>query len=282
MATTDQQLRTRLRVAPSGELLRLVEEHLGGFGIGEVRAVLLNPYVTGDVIRELRASRSLTTIYEVKAALARHHRTPEAGALSLLSALFWRDLLEISIDTRIRASVRRTAERYLLRRLSRLAIGEKIALARRAGPEILAVLRHDPSLRVLEAVLESPRLTETTLLPLLGDDRASPRHLDLVARHPRWGRRYPVRKALSRRPKSPFRVLFDILEDLRPADLSAVAELEAHSAIVREKAREILEDRPDAGVADSSGVVRLPPIEEREVAPDPGPAASFDPPEPQE
>jgi len=231
-----------LRRAPSRRLLELVIEHADELKLAEVRQALLNPYADGEVIREIASIRRLMSIYEIKAALARHPRTPEVVAMGFLPGLFWRDLMEISLDVRVRPGVRRAAEGYLVKRLSRLSVGEKMTLARRGAAPVLAELRHDPSPSVIEAVLENPRLTEALLLPMVASEKTSPRNLAQVADHPRWGRPYEVRVALSRNSKTLFRNAFEILPALRRDDLEAVESLERLSSVVRRRARELLDE----------------------------------------
>ena len=244
MSERDQErgdLGARLRRATSRQLLELIPDHAREMTVREVRQVLLNPYVTPQAIEELVAIRRLLSAYEVRSAIARHHRTPQTAALRFVSGLFWRDLVDIAADLRIAPAVRRVAEKYLVRRLGRLAVGEKMAVARRATPAVLVELRHDPSAFVIKALLENPRLTEEAILPLAASVKARPRILELVARNERWGPRYDVRVALSRNPQAPSGVLVEILPHLRREDLLAVAGLEAHSWIVRHRARELVE-----------------------------------------
>ena len=231
--------------ATARQLLELLAERRQDLTVGEARRILRNPFTTPEVIEALLAARRLIASYEVRSAIARHRRAPEVAAMRFIGGLFWRDLLEISVDLRISPAVRRIAEKYLLERLKRMAAGEKIALARRAMPEVLAHLRKDPSLMVIRALLENPRMTEPVLLPLVSSESTSPRVLDLVASNPRWGNRYEVRLALSHNTRSPFRVIFEILPTLRRRDLRAVACQEAHSSVVRHRARELLGDREE-------------------------------------
>ena len=63
------------------------------------------------------------------------------------------------------------------------------AIARGASPAVLAALRHDPTPRVVAALLENPRLTEATLLPLLASEQSSPQALAVVAGNPKWSSR---------------------------------------------------------------------------------------------
>lgn len=242
---TEENLAIRLRQANSGHLLDLVRDHLRKLTVREVRQTLRNPFVTPEVIEELVLARQLLSVYEVRSIIARHRRTPEVIAMRFVSGLYWRDLLEMVVDVRIHPAVRRVAEKYLIQRLPRLTVGEKTAIARRAPPEVIAQLRKDPSAQVIRALLGNPRLTEASLLPLVSSESTSTRILDLVASNPRWGPRYAIRAALSRNPRTPFRVVFDILPQLNHKDLIEVVHCEAHSWVVTQRARELLEGEGD-------------------------------------
>jgi hypothetical protein len=234
------QLAPRLRAAPAAELLALVQEHLRHFTMKEVRQILLNPYVTGEVLEELATARRLLTAYEVRAALTRHRRTPEPVAMRLTSGLYWRDLMEVCADVQIRPAVRRVAERYLIQRLDRLSVGEQTALARRAPPAVLSALLSSGQTRVITAVLTNSRLTEGVLVSLAAR-QATPRVLELLASDRRWGPRYEIRAALAKNTAAPFRVILDILPTLGREDLQAVAADEEHSSVIRNRAQDLLE-----------------------------------------
>jgi hypothetical protein len=238
-AAPPEGLAHRLRRAGSSELRRLTADHLRELTLREVRQILLNPYVTAEVIEELVLARHLLSGYAMRQALARHRRTPEAAALRFLPGLFWRDLLEITLDVCLRPAVRRSAEKYLVQRLPALAVGEKVSLARRASATVIAELRRDPSPRVVTALLDNPRLTEQLLTPLAVRS-TSPRVLDLVAQSARWGRLYEIRAALARNVASPFRAVFAILPTLRRDDVAALAADEQQSTVVRNRAAEVL------------------------------------------
>ncbi|MEM6453685.1 MAG: hypothetical protein AAF772_01185 [Acidobacteriota bacterium] len=240
----DAATRQRLRDASTAELTRLIDLHGTAIGPEEARFVLRNPHVTGEILDALGAIRPLIAHYEIRRLLARHPRTPEHLALRFVPGLYWRDLLELSIDMRLRPSLRAAGERYLGMRLPKLAVGEKLALARRAGSEVRNLLRRDPSPRVIAALLDNPRLTERQLLALASDPEAAPRALDHLARHPRWGVRREIRAALALNPRAPFAAVFDALPTLASDDLAAVANAEALPAIVRHRAKTLLEARP--------------------------------------
>lgn len=247
MSDLPQDLKQQLRSAQGSRLEELVEGYGHRLGLSDVRQLLLNPFVTADVLESLAANRRLMAERTVRAAVTSHHRTPPPVALRFVSSLFWRELLEIVVDVRVSAAVRRAAENYLVQRLTRLTVGEKVALARRAVGRVARELVVDPTLRILDALLANPRLTEQELMPLLTSSRAQPRALEKVAESERWGNRYEVRLALCRNPRTPSRNVVELLPTLQRDDLQAVAEKEEHGWVVRHRARQILEEWPADG-----------------------------------
>ena len=242
-ASPPGSLAVQLRKANHPQLLALVEAHGRELRIRELRQILLNPYCDRRVVEELLAVRSLMSLYEARAALCRFRHTPEAAAMRFVAGLFWRDQAEVCRDPRLNAGLRRLANRYLSQRLPRLSRGEKVALARLASAPLLSELSRFPDERILLAVLDNPRLTVAGLRPLASDPKALPRHLELLANHPQWGRPYEIRATLGRNPQAPFRTLLALLPDLRRDDLAEIAQMQDHSSVVTGRARELLSER---------------------------------------
>ncbi len=237
---TTEALRSSLRTADGDQLIDLVRERLVELDVPEVRQVLMNPFVSSEVIEVLLGQRRLLGSYEVRRDLAAHRKTPQVRALRLLSGLYWRDLVRIASDTRVSPTIRRAAERQLASRLPGLAVGEKIAIARAAGPGAIALLRGDPSPRVVQALLENPRMTEGSLLPLVSSERTRPEILTLIAGDTRWGHRYRIRLAICRNSSTPYSAALRILPMLKKTDLALVAEDRHLSSVVRRRAELLL------------------------------------------
>lgn len=251
MSDLPQDLKQQLRTAQGSRLEELMAHFGHRLGLGEVRQLLLNPFVTADVLESLATNRRLMSERTLRAAVTGHHKTPPPLALRFVSSLFWRELLEIVVDARVTAAVRRAAETYLVQRLPRLTVGEKVALARRVvgrvAREMAVGAGAEPTLRILDALLTNPRITEQELMPLLTSPRATPRALGRVAETERWGTRYEVRLALCRNPKTPSRNILELLPRLLREDLEAVAEMDEHGWVVRHRARLILDEWPADG-----------------------------------
>ena len=236
----EPELHRRLREAGSEELAALVRERAEELSPPAVRHALRNPYCTAEVAERLAAERRLISFYEVRRDLARHPQTPEVLALRFVPGLYWRDLAEIGLDTRLRPVVRRSAEQHLVVRLPKMAVGEKMALARRSSPGVLSHLRHDPNPRVVAALLDNPRLTEGTLAPLAASAATPPAVLELIAGDRRWGVRYALKVALSRNPATPLDTAWRILGTLRKSDLKPIAADPRLPEPLRRRARVLL------------------------------------------
>ena len=244
MEAAGSKLKQRLRDAGAEALealvRRLLDQEPEALGETEVGQILSNPHAGREVLELLAGEARLTSLYRVRSRLARHPRLPQVTALNWIPTFFWRELMEISLDPRLPPLVRRSAERQLTERLPGMALGEKVALARRAGPGALAQLRFDPAARVIAALLENPRTTEGTLVPLAARRGAPPEILGLVAKS-RWGRRPLLRRTLARNPGTPPQLALGMLEGLARGDLAAVAGAAAIHSRVRRRAREMLE-----------------------------------------
>lgn len=233
-------LERRLREAGPEELLRLLEENLDHLEPPAVRQALRNPYAGAEHVERIAAQTRLLSFYEVQRDITLHPRTPEPLALRFVPGLFWRDLMTLGLDMRVRPQVRRSADLHLTARLSSLAVGEKVSLARRAGPGILTQLRHDPSPRVFAALLDNPRLTEGVLAPVAHAFGTPAPILALLAADSRWGVRYPLRVALARNPNTPLETALRLLPLLRKTDLQGTAADPRVPDAVRRRARLLL------------------------------------------
>lgn len=242
--TESQELQRRLREAGPDALLEILRSNLTQLDPPALRQLFRNPHLSRELIEMVMGERRLLAFQEVRRELAKHRQTPEVRALSLVSSLFWRDLLEISGDTQVRPRLRRAAERHLLNRLPGLGTGERATIARRAGPLLVSQIRGDTEPRVIAALLENPRLTEGALIPLVSSETAKPEILILVARNPKWGIRYPVRLSLARNRRTPVQTTLSILPQLKKVDLKVIERDRRLSMAIRRRAAVLLGRTP--------------------------------------
>jgi hypothetical protein len=233
-------LQNRALEADEGELLALISEHLADLEPTVIRKVLKNPHASSRVLEVLAGSRRVRNSPQMIREIVSHPRVPEARALDLVPRLGWRDLARIGAEVRARPKVRRAADLRLTERLSSLALGERVAVARQGGPGIISLLRKDPSPKVVAALLENSRLTEGLLMPMLSSDLTLPAVLETIAEDRKWGIRYNVRATLARNPRTPVTVALRILPALKKSDLATVAASSRVAPRVRRRAELLL------------------------------------------
>jgi hypothetical protein len=160
-----------------------------------------------EVSREKLVSLSRATIAgksrKVALALATHPRTPRHISIPLVRRMFTFDLRQVSLIPALAADIKRAAEDEIIMRLKSLTAGERISLARRAPRRVLAALLADPDTRVVSAVLDNPRLVESSVVASLGKPDAPQVLFTCTGQHPRWSERREVQMALLKSEKTP-------------------------------------------------------------------------------
>jgi len=234
------QLATLLAEASEDELLELVQEHLTTIDQAAARQAIKNSYASREVLELLASHKTLMSRREFRRAIAEHRQCPEPLALRLVTTLFWRDLVEIGVSMGVRPTVRRAADRALSGRLTVMSVGERMAVARRSSFAIVSELRHDSERRVIEALLDNPRMTEGALVPLLASDNARPDVLVAVIGHRRWGNRQTIRAQFCRNRRAPVGRVLHEMAMLRKVDLQTLAADRRIAPAVRRRAELLL------------------------------------------
>ena len=211
------------------------------FGERHLVAIAGSPSVPEEVLEALLQDRELSKHYRVRAALAMNPRLPRPHALELVHQLFWHDLLRVAENVRLHPQVRRAAEHLLADLVESLTLGEKVALARMATRGVIGAFRREAEPKVVEALLQNPRLAEEDIVAMAGRADVPAGILRQIATSPRWSSRYPVRLALARNPSTPPAVTLGFLSALAEADLRGLLSRPGVATLVREGARNLLE-----------------------------------------
>ena len=194
------------------------------FGEREALLLLNRRDLPSSVIQELASQRTVVNNYAVKLALTKHPKTPLRTALEQLKFLYLFDLVSVCLQTGVRAEVKRASEELILAQVPKLAIGQRITLAKRGSARLAASLLKGENIQIIQAVLDNPYLTEAVLLPVLNRPDCSAKIVESIAAHPKWGLRYDIRLALLRHSSLPIVRALAILPELRPQDAQAMAQ----------------------------------------------------------
>jgi hypothetical protein len=226
-----EALRRHLATAPPAYLQGAARN--AALGVGELLLLLRNREAPAPLLQAIGRDRGWAGSYRVKRALALHPRTPLVLGRDLVRHLFWKELVELSVAPHVNPAVRRLAERYLKERLDAMALGERIALARRASRGLIGSLCGCDEEPVLRALLGNPCLVEADAVMVASSDEAPRALLAHLAEHPKWGMRRDVFLALARNERTPVPAALRILHRLGTRELRELCREPALPAIVR-------------------------------------------------
>jgi hypothetical protein len=185
----------------------------------EVLQVLRSPYCTAQVAEEIASDRRLLDGHAIRERLAGFPGFNFSRAMDFLGTLPWTSLITLAQAPKTPPVVRRQAERRILTQFITMALGEKVALARRAHRAIFGALMTTGDSRVLSALLNNPRLVENDILIILNTSEPPPEFFTALARHHKWGQYFRVRRALVECPHTPYPLALSILVQLPSAEL---------------------------------------------------------------
>jgi len=189
----------------------------------EALAVLASRFCSSRICQMLAENSRLGSFYSVRSRLAVHRSTPLTHALKLVHFLRWNDVVRFSTDVRIHPAVRQAMDSYLIARLTKLTVGQRISSARTCSREFGRRLMNDPEPRVFAALLNNARVREEDLAHLIISERATVLQLRMLADHEKWSCRHSLRRALVLNPATPKAVAASQLRFLTPQDLRVIA-----------------------------------------------------------
>lgn len=112
-----------------------------------------------------------------------------------------------------------------------------------AGEEEIAALLHDPSPRVIKALLANRNITEEDVLVIAARKNLPGEVLESIARDRRWAEKYPLRLALARNPKTPLFSALSIVRYLRLFDQVELTRSNSLPVIFRQKVEAIIMEK---------------------------------------
>lgn len=122
-----------------------------------------------------------------------------------------------------------------------IPLGERISLAKGMDMGTLNRLLPDPDPRVVKALLDNPRITESEVIKIASKRPNSQKVLKVISLHRRWIFRYRVRKALVCNPYTPPRIAIILLTGFLQKDVELIAGNPGLHPLVREVATRMVE-----------------------------------------
>jgi hypothetical protein len=141
-----------------------------------------------DAIEQISRNSALMKSRKVRLAMASHPHTPRRIGLRLIRELYTFDLMQFALTPTAPSDLKHVADDLLISRLASITLGERIALTRRCSERVAGALLLDKETRVWQAALESPRLTEASVVRALQRTVTSA-FVESVSHHAKWSLR---------------------------------------------------------------------------------------------
>jgi len=166
-------------------------------------AQLKDPELGFDQVEQISRHTGLMKSRKVRMAVACHQKTPRRVALRIIRELYTFELMQFALTPVAAADLKRLADELLLSRLTSIALGERISLARRSSTLVAGALLLDKESSVWQAALENPRLTEVGIVRALQRTNATSAFVEAVSHHSKWSVLCEVQVALLRKAHTP-------------------------------------------------------------------------------
>lgn len=202
--------------------------------------VLNNPNCTEPVIRTIYENENLLSHHKIQYLLVRHPHIPSAVSQRFIPLLYWKELLEIALNIKVPPVIRRNCEKYLKERIPGMGLGEKISLARRATQSLISTLRMEKHIKVIEALLDNPRMTENHIAVMANNSQTPTEVLMLIGNKSKWSSRYDIKLALIKNTQTPLGLALRLLKSLKRTDLQGLTRNPGIHTALKNAAKTIL------------------------------------------
>ncbi|HXY77598.1 MAG TPA: hypothetical protein VEH47_02210 [Candidatus Acidoferrales bacterium] len=216
-----------------------------GFALTEdiALSLLKNRDLSSGEVEQICKNNALIKSRKVRLALAAHPGAPRRIVLRLIREFYTFDLMQFSLMPAVPADLKRVAEEQLVARLASITLGERLSLARRSSGLVAAALLLDKEVRVWQAALENPHLTEAAITKALLHPSVSVAFVEAVCRHAKWSLRSEIRLALLRNPHTPLARALEFARRLSPTQLRDVLRTSRLPEKIKDYLRKDLESR---------------------------------------
>jgi hypothetical protein len=214
------ELKLLVHDADEATLLRLLENP--NLEEPHVTRLLERLDLSANVLAAVARQGQWAASEPVRLRLAQHPRTPKHVALAVVRQLFLFDLVRLTLLPSAPPDIRRIAEEVILTRVPRLAIGEKLTLARRGPSRVAGALLAEGHPQATKLALGNRFLTESQVLKVLAKPGVHERVIAAIAQHAKWSGQYNVRAALVRHPLTPAPCVLGFLPNLTLRDLKDI------------------------------------------------------------
>ncbi|HSA77884.1 MAG TPA: hypothetical protein VLG72_03395, partial [Nitrospirota bacterium] len=185
----------------------------------EVLIIANRKNVPANILEMIAKDKRWAESYPVRLALARNPKAPLSISLSIARYLRLFDLEEISRCHFIPLAFRRKVETIIIERIPTLPLGNKKTLAKKSAGNVLLKLLQDGDPDVVQLCLNNPHLVEGHLYKVISRVDTVAQTIRMIAMHPNWSSRPPIRFSLARNGHTPLSLSVRFLKSMKIMDL---------------------------------------------------------------
>lgn len=149
-----------------------------------------------EALEALNKNRQLAKQRKIRLALVTHPCTPRHVAIPTIRHIYTFELMQVALQPAVLPDVKRAAEEVLIGRLSSIASGERLTLAKQGSGRIAAALLLDKEERIVQAALANSQMTEVWIVKPLKAVTGTELLAPAVSRHKKWSYRNEIKAAL--------------------------------------------------------------------------------------
>lgn len=153
------------------------------------------------------------------------------------------DLVALLMDLPAEAAHDIPHQPFLDGSLKETPLGMRKALARKPDFRLIQRIARDQDHRVIQQLLDNPRLTEKDVVRIAATRPTSPRVLEEIYGHRRWITRYSVKKTIVFNPHAPLSLSMRLVAYLTVQDLEQLVERDDVNQELLEQAHRILKQK---------------------------------------
>lgn len=134
-------------------------------------------------------------------------------------------------------------DKTLLQKISAMTVAKKVKLAYRANKEVRQILIRETNKIVVNAVLNSGRLTDTEIVALSKSRSVSSDVLRHISKQRDWMKNYEVQVAMVQNPKTPQAVAMGLIKNMRLGDLAGLTRNTNVPSVIRTAAKQLYDQK---------------------------------------
>ena len=131
----------------------------------------------------------------------------------------------------------------LYNRIQQMSVIEMVKLATLGTKEARNLLIRNPNRSIVQAVLNSPKITDDEIISFAGNKNLSKEVPFVISNKKEYTKNYMVKAALVNNPKTPLPTAIKFLRHLLPKDLRSIAKSKNVPTVLAKTAIKILENK---------------------------------------